>query len=63
MNAQRLSEEDLRKLEGVIADGEIVHNLPIIMRLIATIRFQQAELDRRVICAGMRLVPLEGVVS
>ncbi len=63
MIAQRLTPVELARLESVIADGEITHNLPTIMRLMATIKSLELQLHRRMVFTGTCLIPFEGAVN
>ncbi len=63
MIAQRLTPGELARLESVIADGEITHNLPTIMRLVATVRNLESQLHYRMISTATTFIPFEGAVN
>jgi len=56
MNAQRMTEEEIDRLEDAVSNGSFTHNLPTIMRLLATIRYLRDQ-------ASARMIPLEGTVK
>jgi len=56
MEAQRMTEEEIGRLEDAVSNGSFTHNLPTIMRLLATIRYLRDQ-------ASARMIPLEGTVK
>ncbi len=63
MRAKRLTQIELARIEALIADGEITHNLPTIMRLVATVRHLESRLYRSAVYDGATFVPYLGTVN